>query len=175
MPVIKGEYSIGRVADGAVLYTWIKYSDYPDGTDLYDDSLPTTKYIGIAYNKPSLTPSSNKNDYQWSLLQGKDGEDAITLHLESVNGNIFKNSAVATVLVASIIAGEDWIQNSTELKAKYGTNSYLMWREKKMGEVEYTDIPRSDSRISDDGFIFTVNPIDINTKSTFKCDLIMEE
>lgn len=178
MAVIRGEYPIRRIEDGApgaVFYTWIKYSDYADGTNLYDNPVPSTRFMGVAHNKPSATPSNIKTDYQWSLIKGDDGEDAITLHIESVNGNIFKNSSVSTVLVASIISGEDWIQNSADLRTKYGPESYLKWREKKMGETEFSDISKTDDRISDNGFIFTISPEDITTKSTFKCDLITEE
>ena len=103
------------------------------------------------------------------------GEDAVTVHIDSVSGNIFKNSSIATTLVVSIIEGEDWIQNSTDLKKKYGNTAHIQWREKKFGTLTYVDLSDSDSRLSDNGFLLTVSANDIETKSTFKCDLEIGE
>jgi hypothetical protein len=62
-------------ADGQSLYTWIKYADTPT-TGMADD--PTGKtYLGIAYNKTSSTESSSYADYQWSLIQGPEGDQGI--------------------------------------------------------------------------------------------------
>ena len=53
-------------------YTWIKYADDANGTNMSDS--PTGKtYMGIAYNKTNSNESSNRNDYQWSLIKGTDG------------------------------------------------------------------------------------------------------
>lgn len=63
--------------DGKTYYTWIKYADDASGTGMSDD--PTDKkYIGIAYNKESITESSKASDYQWSLFRGEDGIDGYT-------------------------------------------------------------------------------------------------
>lgn len=59
--------------DGITYYTWIKYSDNADGTELYDIPNNNTKYIGIATNKTAATESTNKTDYTWSLFKGTDG------------------------------------------------------------------------------------------------------
>jgi hypothetical protein len=61
------------VADGQTLYTWIRYSDNPDGSGMYDIPTQNTLYIGIAVNKPTETPSTNKADYSWTLIKGSDG------------------------------------------------------------------------------------------------------
>lgn len=58
---------------GPSLYTWIKYSDYADGTSLYDTPSASTLYIGIAVNKTSATESTNKADYVWSKFKGDAG------------------------------------------------------------------------------------------------------
>ena len=60
-------------ADGTPRYTWIKYSNYSDGTSLYDTPTASTLYIGIATNKTSITESSTKTDYKWSLFRGANG------------------------------------------------------------------------------------------------------
>ena len=60
-------------ADGTTYYTWIKYSDNPDGTVLYDIPKDSTMYIGIATNKTTATESTNKSDYTWSKFKGEQG------------------------------------------------------------------------------------------------------
>ena len=60
-------------ADGVTFYTWIAYSDNPDGNPLYDKPRASTKYIGIAYNKEEQTPSKNPSDYTWSNFKGEQG------------------------------------------------------------------------------------------------------
>jgi hypothetical protein len=59
--------------DGLTLYTWIKYSDYSDGSNMYELPTDKTEYIGIAVNKTEKTESSDKNDYVWSKFKGADG------------------------------------------------------------------------------------------------------
>lgn len=59
--------------DGQTLYTWIAYSDFPDGTNLYQVPTDDTVYIGIAPNKTTATESSNKADYVWSRFKGGQG------------------------------------------------------------------------------------------------------
>ena len=63
--------------DGTTTYTWIKYSDNPDGTGLYDIPTASTKYIGIATNKTTATESSNKADYIWSQFKGDKGDQGL--------------------------------------------------------------------------------------------------
>lgn len=63
----------GKGADGQSLYTWIKYSDNADGTDLYDLPTASTLYLGIAVNKATSTESTVKTDYVWSKFRGADG------------------------------------------------------------------------------------------------------
>lgn len=65
-------------------YIWVKYSQYPDGSELTDD--PTNAiYIGIAYNKDSIIESENPSDYSWTKIQGENGLDAYTVILSNEN------------------------------------------------------------------------------------------
>jgi hypothetical protein len=60
-------------SNGQSLFTWIKYSNYSDGTSMSDD--PTGKaYIGISYNNTTATESTVKTDYTWSLILGPQGQ-----------------------------------------------------------------------------------------------------
>ena len=57
--------------DGESLYTWIRYADSPTSGMSSD---PTgKKYMGIAYNKSSPTPSNNYGDYTWVYIEGPQG------------------------------------------------------------------------------------------------------
>ncbi|OYO29142.1 hypothetical protein [Janthinobacterium sp. PC23-8] len=60
-------------ADGLTTYTWIKYSDLPDGTGLYDVPTVATLYLGLATNKTTSVESDNKADYTWSKFKGDQG------------------------------------------------------------------------------------------------------
>lgn len=63
---------------GSNSYTWIKYSDSPDGTNMSEypvDSITglSRSYIGIASNKSTPIESNNPSDYTWSKYIGTDG------------------------------------------------------------------------------------------------------
>lgn len=66
-------------ADGKTTYTWVAYSDYPDGRDMYQLPNENTRYLGIAVNKETATEGSNPADYTWSLFKGKDGKDGLSV------------------------------------------------------------------------------------------------
>lgn len=106
-----------------------------------------------------------------NLSNGSDGSDAVLLTISSVNGNIFKNTGVSTVLTVTIIVGETRIETSDELKSFFGQTSYLQWQIKKVRELEFSDVPADDEHLSDKGFLFTVGVEDIEAKATFNCIL----
>ena len=55
-------------------YTWIKYADDENGTNMSDSSTnndgTNKNYIGIAYNKLSAIESTNASDYKWQPFDG---------------------------------------------------------------------------------------------------------
>lgn len=64
-------------ADGQTTYTWVKYADNASGGGMSDS--PTGKtYIGLAFNKTTATESTTATDYQWSLIQGPQGNTGAT-------------------------------------------------------------------------------------------------
>lgn len=69
----KGDQGIQgpKGSDGQTYYTWLKYADTP--TSGMSDSPTGKAYIGLAYNKPTATESTNYADYTWSLIKGSDG------------------------------------------------------------------------------------------------------
>ena len=100
-------------------------------------------------------------------------ETTTLLQLESSNGLVFKENQVNTVLSVAIYRGADRITDMTTLKSKMGNNVRLQWKWKRMNDSDYGVISSSDSRISNEGFTFTLSPADVDTKVTFLCELII--
>lgn len=107
-----------------------------------------------------------------TVMDLKDGKDAILLYIDSSNGFTFKNTGVATTLTVTVIVADERLDSSVKLKNYFGQNAHLEWSVKKLGETTFSVIDSSDSRLSDDGFIFTLTVEDVKVKHTFNCDLI---
>ena len=76
-------------ADGRTLYTWFKYADDDQGTNM-SDSPVDKKYMGVAYNKETEEESNNPADYVWSLIQGADGQGVDAYRIETNQEEILK-------------------------------------------------------------------------------------
>lgn len=140
------------------------------------------KDITNAANNALTNSTQAKKDAESALTKAQDivdkvnsgeldGEDAVMLCIESTNGTTFKNSDVATIFIVKIYVGSITIDNSAKLKEVFGKDAYLQWLIKKHGEEEFTKIPLDDSRLNDNGFLFTINAKDINFKAVFNCEL----
>ncbi len=105
---------------------------------------------------------------------GRDGQDAVTLRIDSSRGTVFKNSEVSTVLNVAIFKGGKTITDAASMRAEFGNNAYLEWQWQRMGEATFGTILTTDSRISDEGFALSLAPSDVDTKVVFKCQLITE-
>lgn len=157
-----------QLAANRTFYTWIAYADdnKGNGISLNPDG---KKYIGTAANRTTKTPDlSDATIYSWMLAKG---DDAVTLHIDSSNGSIFKNSGVATTLTVTILVADERIDTSKKMKDYFGQAAYLEWECKRLGETEFKPISHTDKRLSDEGFIFTLTPEDVDVKSTFNCSL----
>ena len=97
------------------------------------------------------------------------------LCIESSNGTTFKNSNVATIFTVNIYVGGVVIDNSSKLRETFGDNAYLQWLIKRHGETEFSKIPLDDSRLNDNGFMFTISAKDIKFKAVFNCGLNIYE
>lgn len=104
---------------------------------------------------------------------GKDGEDAVTLRIESSRGTVFKNDKVSTVLSVVIYQGSKRITDSIALKSTFGGSAYLQWKWMRLDDESFGIISSGDPRFSDNGFRFTLSPDDVDTKVTFMCELIV--
>ena len=128
------------------------------------------KYVGT-YSDFTKEDSEEPSKYNWALFKGTDGKDAIVLNVSSVNGNMFKNTGISTILTVSISVGDSIIDTAEKMHAVFGADAYLQWQVKNAGELEFKDVSLTDTRLSDGGFLFAVSAEDVNNKSTFKCEL----
>lgn len=159
------------------LYTWTAYADDENGTGI--SLSPSGKnYLGTATNQSTkdvdiIDPSV----FTWVKIKGEDGtsgEDATVLRIESSRGVVFKNNDVSTVLSVVIYKGSKRITDIDTLHSEYGKSAYIQWLWQRIGEEMFGTILSTDKRISNDGFVFTLSPEDVNTKVVFMCQLITD-
>ena len=121
---------------GATVYTWIKYADTAAGGGI-SDAPEGKKYLGLAYNKPVATESTNPADYAWSLIQPE----------VTINENIVLNSNRITESTAYKIGqwylSEPWVvgeKYTVTVKASLtpGTQGLLMYRDSGWTQFSYT-------------------------------------
>lgn len=157
-------------------YVWIAYAEDSSGKGISTD--PDGKaYMGTACGQKSETVDiSDPSIFKWVKTQGEDGkkgEDATVLRIDSSRGTVFKNNAVTTVLSVTVYYGSQRITNITDLRAAFGLGAYLEWKWQKVNEESFGTILSTDSRLSNDGFTFSLTPADVDTKVTFLCNLIV--
>ena len=133
-------------------------------------------HLAISADKITLGKQNIENIIS-DIKQDVDNvRDEITtlLRIESSRGTVFKNNAVSTVLSVVIYHGRDRITDIDKLHEVYGSSAYIQWKWQKLDEEEYGIISSADSRMSNDGFSFTLSPDDVDTKVTFMCELITD-
>ena len=146
----------------------IAFGDSNDYIKYYKDQNGNYK---LDISAESLTFSSSGKNVEEEIDVLKN-EITTILQIESSRGTVFKNNSVSTVLSVVISHGSKRITDSTTMKSVFGDNAYLQWKWQKLDEENYSVISSSDSRISDDGFTFTISPEDVEEKVTFMCELI---
>ena len=147
-------------------YIWKRSAiTYGDGSSEYSPSSTGVCITGNSGGKGEKGEKGEKGD------KGDKGEDAILLVINSSNGNIFKNSDIATTLTVSIIVGDTVIECYDDLISMFGNDAALHWGCRRVGETGFTAIPDSDTRLSDHGFIFTLQATDIDQRAVFNCEL----
>ena len=72
-----GSYTGAAIQRSSGNYTWIRYSQYADGSSMSANPIGK-RYIGIAVNKSSSTCSTRASDYTWYPVT-EDSADAVTL------------------------------------------------------------------------------------------------
>ena len=146
----------------------IAFGDSNDYIKYYKDQNGNYK---LDISAESLTFSSSGKNAEEEIDNLKN-EITTILQIESSRGIVFKNNSASTVLSVVISHGSKRITDSTTMKSVFGDNAYLQWKWQKLDEENYSVISSSDSRISDDGFTFTISPEDVEEKVTFMCELI---
>ena len=170
----------GSVTDVAVFYALNNSETVPPADDDPGWSLEAPEWTeGMFMWQKTVTTyaSGNKKTSSPTCLSGAvgaDGEAAALLRIDSSRGTVFKNTGVSTVLTVTIYYGSQRINTSEQMKAVFGTASRLEWEWQRMDEDRYGVISADDSRLSDGGFIFTLGADDVDTKVTFRCNLIIE-
>lgn len=163
------------------LGTQVRVTSKPHGIDqLFRVSKLSISLLNPAANKLTLgglldTLSSKTSQTIVHIPKdGRDGQDAVTLRIDSSRGTVFKNSEVSTVLTAVIFKGGKTITDAASMRAEFGSNAYLEWQWQRMGEKTFGTILATDSRIADEGFSLSLSPSDVDTKVVFKCQLVTE-
>lgn len=162
--------------------TKVRVESKPHGIDqLFTVSRLSLKLLDPASNHLTLggvldtfTSSASKITVSGGR-DGKDGQDAVTLRIDSSRGTVFKNSDVSTVLTVVIFKGGKTITDAASMRAEFGGNAYLEWHWQRMGEATFGTILTTDSRISNEGFALSLTPSDVDTKVVFKCQLVIPE
>lgn len=151
----EGQLSVGDVNN------FLRYYKDTDGTWKLEVSAQSLK----------IHSGSKVTDIQEEIDNIKD-EVTTVVAIESSRGVMFKNTSISTTLLAVIYRGSQRITDSTALADAMGSEAHLQWSYKKVYEEEYTDIPSTDPRLSDNGFMLTLSVGDIDLQTIFKCDLI---
>ena len=180
LTIIAGEAAEAKEkADSAVAQVQVLYASGPSyavapagGWSTVAPAHQEGQYI---WQKTVTTYNNGETDTSMpTCLSGADGEPATTLRIDSSRGTVFKNNAVSTVLTAIVYRGSERITDITALRNVFGAGVYLQWSWQRLDEERFGVISAEDTRISNDGFSFTLSPEDVDTKVTFMCELITE-
>ena len=107
-----------------------------------------------------------------TVKDGKDGEDGVTLRIDSSRGTVFKNNQVSTTLNVVIFKGGKTITDAAAMRQEFGTAAHLEWQWQRIGENTFGTILSTDERLSEEGFALLLSPKDVDTKVVFKCQLV---
>ena len=94
------------------------------------------------------------------------------LRIDSTRGTVFKNNHVSTVLTVTIFVSGQRITNQQALQARFGLGAYLQWYWQRLDDSDFGIIVATDHKLSNDGFSLTLTPEEVDTKVTFRCELI---
>lgn len=167
----------GQIAfgDGS---NFLKYYKTEDGSYRLEISARSLK---ISTSNKTVEETVNEIQNQTTAIQEQletevntlKDEISTILRINSSRGTVFKNDQVSTVLSVVIYRGSKRITDATTLRETMGASAYLQWSWQRLNEDSYGLISADDSRLGDNGFTFTLNPEDVDTKVIFLCELIV--
>lgn len=95
-----------------------------------------------------------------------------SLIVTSSKGTWFQDTKTSTILTVEIRHSGYSITDATLMKNVFGEKAFLRWSYRKNGNAEWTSIATDDSRISNNGFMFTQTPSDGDSNYDYICELI---
>ena len=164
--------------DAYIIFYDADHDDIPDSIRIGGDKVFIGSDKKLSDVLTSLDISTRQTEHGAEItikdqtVNLNNGADAVLLRIDSSRGNLFKNNMVSTVLSVSVFKAGVCVKTSSELTSVFGTNAYLQWYWKRIGDTEFHEILRTDSRLLDNGFMFNLSPEDVDTKVVFQCDLI---
>ena len=173
--------TVGNDVSSFHLGTKVRVTSNPHGIDqLFTVSKlsinlldPASNHLTLGGVVDTFTAQNSKQVVQTGQ-NGRDGQDAVTLRIDSSRGTVFKNSDVSTVLTVVIFKGGKTITDPASMRMEFGSNAYLEWHWQRLGEETFGTILATDSRISNEGFSLSLSPSDVDTKVVFRCQLVTE-
>ena len=159
--------------------TWVDTESYPHGINQrFLVSKLSIKLLDPGANKMTLggvvqtfTQQASK-PIPVTVKDGKDGEDGVTLRIDSSRGTVFKNNTVSTTLNVVIFKGGKTITDAAAMRQEFGSAAHLEWQWQRIGENAFGTILATDARLSEEGFALLLTPGDVDTKVVFKCQLV---
>ena len=124
--------------------------------------------LNLASNQSVVTTVS-------SQVQTRMAEAApAVVKIDSSRGTAFKSNTMSTELRARVYWNGECIENRTRLREVFGSGAYLQWEWRRTEDSGWSTLLATDSHISDDGFVFSVTPADVDAAITFRCSLITD-
>lgn len=168
-----------ETANGGVAQVLVQYavgdSETEAPTSGWSPAMPSKSSGQYVWQKTTTTYNSgDTSESSPTCISGANGEDATVLRIDSSKGTVFKNNAVSTVLTVAVYHGGTRITDATTLRNVYGSSARIQWEWLRLTDEKFGIISSSDSRISDEGFTFTLSPDDVDVKVTFMCELIID-
>lgn len=69
---------------GITLYQWVRYSANPNGYPMTSEPVADTRYLGMAVNMTTITPSNDHTLYVWTLIKGEGGGEGVGVYKEFI-------------------------------------------------------------------------------------------
>jgi hypothetical protein len=105
---------------------------------------------------------------------GTPGEDAISLTIQSSNGEVFRSNNDTSTLTVILFKGATEITSQSQLDSIYGLGQVsLQWSWKNTGDNDFVPVPSS--LLEDDGFTFNIDGTMVTINKIFQCELIYNE
>lgn len=162
--------STAGTGGGEATFVWIAYANNATGTlDFTTEAIDfggiDRAYIGIAYNKTTLTEGTDPADYEWSKFVGEDGEMYL-LTIESTNGTVFRDGLnQQTTLIARLF------KNGVDITASTPASQFA-WRRVSMNPLPYPNDDATWNSTYISGYKqITISVDDVDAKATFFCDI----